>query len=257
VAASSAPVFSVLVLTEDGSTSAHATIEALAKKLLTSVDSNCHTGRVRFEPGNPEAVAIVTANRWKEKKAHKKQVDLVRTIAAKISESSGYVFFHFDADVTWKKRKTSHNEGAFKEIVVSKVERILKALDINETDREDRLSRLLELVPTYSIEAWLYQNTGEAIRISQQSYRREDVKLFCQWRDDRSLLDEVSKPKEQTKLKGKHNRSLAESAFPAKDVERAEKSWARSVARLSECSCLRRDIAATYHCDAAEMADHD
>ena len=87
------------------------------------------------------------------------------------------------------------------------------------------IARLFVLHPHYSIEAWLYQNDREALRILSEtpcSHRcREKVEA---WKADRALLDEVEKPKDTTPcLRDRHNLALTQG-FPLDEVLAAEKS---------------------------------
>lgn len=108
------------------------------------------------------------------------------------------------------------------------------------------MARLCLLVPYYSIEAWVFQNTKHAIRLCQEHYKGEDVERFREWQGRRELIDEVEQVKEVVCLKGKHNRELAGNAFPARDAYQARTSFAAAVDALGDCPGLRQDLARTW-----------
>ena len=55
---------------------------------------------------------------------------------------------------------------------------------------------------------------------------------------DRTVLDEVDKPKDQTCLGSRHNLRLAKEGFPAKEVYDAKRSFEEAVDGLFNCTEL-------------------
>ncbi|WP_437826147.1 hypothetical protein [Sorangium sp. So ce1153] len=108
------------------------------------------------------------------------------------------------------------------------------------------LSQLLLLVPYYSIEAWLFQNTRAGARFCEENpaCRGKHVSLFQHWTNDRGALDEVLKPKSEVCFKGQHNRQLAES-LDVETVYYAEKSLHHAVETLHHNPSLLAALAAT------------
>jgi hypothetical protein len=113
-----------------------------------------------------------------------------------------------------------------------------------EARAKQRMSRLKQVVPFYSIEAWLFQNTQEAIRLCQEHHGGRDAARFQQWEQDRAALDEVLKPKAEVCLGAKHNLELASNGFPAREARAAGKSFAAIIQALCQdaelCEALRR-----------------
>ena len=92
---------------------------------------------------------------------------------------------------------------------------------------------------------------GNAITLIEQVSRtRPDCDCLTrldQWRDDRSLLDEVPDPPGALPCVGKrHNKELAAS-LPIAEVHRAGKSLAASVDAMFECPALLDAIERTYN----------
>ena len=85
------------------------------------------------------------------------------------------------------------------------------------------MARLLECVPFYSIEAWLYQSTDAALALCRSNYQGADASTFSKWAENRALLDEVLKPKDRTCLRDKHNEELADG-LPVREVLQAGRS---------------------------------
>ncbi len=112
---------------------------------------------------------------------------------------------------------------------------------------EDKLRRLLLIVPFYSIESWLYQNTAEAEKIYQEHYLGpdKDLDLLSQWGADRGLLDEVDQPKERLRIRDKYNLRLATQHYPVQAVKNAGKSFCHTIEVMRGCDELAGALAAT------------
>lgn len=136
----------------------------------------------------------------------------------------------------------------FHDEISTAVRRLVKD-DLAKKERQGEedaiMSRLCLLSPYYSIEAWLYQNTYVAKALCHKHYGGRDVELFEKWEANRALLDDVKRPKEETCLRAKHNRELAELNFPAEPVYYAAASFTESVNRLMACAALCAALASS------------
>ena len=239
---------SLLVLTEDSGDDGHATIVAVMKRMLQLLVPDCQTQMIGFEPKDEQAQRAVQGTGWKSSDP-RHQADLTtawRTIATKLGRENGFVFFHIDGDRKWTQYASSENVKKFDAIVVSRVDRVLRALmGCTEDDAKMRLRRLIPIVPFYSIEAWLYQHTDVAIRLCMKYHKGRHVGQFKEWRQDRAALDEVEKPKESVCLKSAHNLECAGSGYPAQEVLAAGCSYAACVRRLEACAELKAVLDAT------------
>ena len=249
---------SILLLTEDSGKQGYATIHALALEMLRLVDAQAQFTKesVDFEPlQNEQARLALRANMWKssESRDAPKRVELVRAIAGKLMEPNGFVFFHFDGDRRWKKRREGENTAKFEQLISSRVEELLrtrlKELGMRGQELEERLigrmQRLRSLTPYYSIESWLFQNTEAAKRICREQYNGKDLERFEEWEAERQLLDEVEKPKAAVCLRDGHNKELAESSFPTQAVFEVGKSFTAAVNTLISCLPLVEALAST------------
>jgi len=232
----------ILLLTEDRANDAHAIFAILAKKMLQLLKAGCPTHQLDFRPANDDARRAMHGNLWKSEKPRDRQklVDLRRTIARTLNEpgEQSFVFFHIDGDRSWSKRETSENHQKFLERIRHGVEQLLAQSGRSALEIETALSRLCLVMPFYSIEAWLYQNTRAAIQICQESYNGADVERFKAWEQKRALLDEEEKPKEKTCLRDRHNLDLAKDGFPSGAVYDAGCSFAAAVDSLLDCEKL-------------------
>lgn len=239
-----APCLSLLVLTEDSAQDAHDTLVALAKKMLQLLVPSCRTHLVDFHPANEEARRAVQGTAWKIKPpaTQRQRVELVRTIANKLSEkeATGFVLFHIDGDRPWSEREASENRRQFEERIVSRVEQLLPP-----DAREGSMKRLLLVMPFYSIEAWLYQNTQAAIRICHERYGGAHVDRFAAWRERRATLDELSQPKKEVCLHDRHNLELAREGFSPEEVYEAGASFTAAVDALLAAEDLLRAVEQT------------
>ncbi|MFY0581832.1 hypothetical protein ACN28S_52940 [Cystobacter fuscus] len=183
-------------------------------------------------------------------------MELIRTLATQVLLEDGWVLFHFDGDRPWGTRDSSENVAKFQTLVWASVRELVVLKFAEQRDGSTpqaleararvRMTRLKTVVPFYSIEAWLFQNTHEAIRISQESYSGRDVEQFQAWAQDRTTLDEVLKPKEAVSLGAAHNLDLASNGFPTREVHAAGKSFAAVVDALKQDGELRDALARTY-----------
>lgn len=248
----------VLLLTEDTARDAHARFRALAGNILGFLDGHARLDHIAWEPP-AEALAqgVLRANRWKSTKGEdqSKIVDLVRTIANYILDPmNGFVFFHYDGDCTWKRQHESDNAAKFQKVIVARVQNLVWSQlsqegltgQTLEAEVSARMSRLRAMVPFYSIEAWLYQNTDEAKRICLETYRGRDIDQLDEWAADRGLLDEVNRPKEKICLGDQHNLELARNGFPTGLVYEVGKSFTATMDALRSCSALAEALAGTY-----------
>jgi hypothetical protein len=157
-------------------------------------------------------------NGWK----NPRRPDLVRFrqyVAAKLRQEHGFVFFHVDGDRAYRDRRASEN---------------------HRTDADQPLTKLVFLVPYYSIEAWLFQNTERAARLcpGAPTCRLGCADKLARWRDDRGALDEVLTPKQELCLGNQHNAELAGPGYPLDEVLRANKSLYDTWQALTCCTPL-------------------
>ncbi|WP_147442664.1 hypothetical protein [Corallococcus interemptor] len=232
---------------------------------MKQVDAYTQTqpARLSFEPvRSAEALRALHANVWKSEKARDRrhQVELVRTLATQLLRDHGWAFFHFDGDRPWSERSSSENVAKFSQLIEAKVYTLIVeqfstratraatpvAQQEVEAQARQRMNRLKRIVPFYSIEAWLFQNTRVAIRLCERHYGGRDADQFQRWEQERHTLDEVRKPKEQVCLGAKHNSALASEAFPARDVHAAGCSFASVVDKLCQDEELRKALQQTY-----------
>ncbi|HWN71018.1 MAG TPA: hypothetical protein VNM90_25420 [Haliangium sp.] len=241
----------VLLLSEDGSDDARPTLIALAKKMMQLVDGQCRTNALRFEPPEEATVAIVKGNLWKStnRKDEQKVRALRRMLATRLAEEPrGFVLFHIDGDRRWSERALSENRAQFKRVIEDKVREVLAHEQPRWTSAElDRcMSRLIVLVPFYSIEAWVYQNIERGRALCRRHHGERHRHQFDGWERDRTAIDEIEKPKETGCLQSKFNRELAESAFPHQAACDAGASFQAAVQALAACEDLRDALRATW-----------
>ena len=174
---------------------------------------------------------------------------MIQHIASKVMEENGFVVFHVDGDMKWSERAQSENFEKFEKKIRGKVQEYISyrlAQSGKTGDVDSRILRLQLMMPFYSIESWLYQNTSTAIRICREKYQGKDIKQYKEWEKDPSLLDEVEKVKGVVCLKSRHNRELATEGFPANKVYAVRKSFWQTVEKLGSCDDFRSALAQTY-----------
>lgn len=241
------PILRILLLTEDSRSNAFEILSELTKHLLRLVDPKVQLELVGFVPlPKGQAQYAAHANRWKsEARAdHSKIVTLVRTIANELIAGS-FVFFHFDGDRAWKVRRESENVRQFERKIVVPLQQALRSHFRDDTTQvRNALARLRRILPFYSVESWLFQNTSAARAFCNHPGCRT-ITCLMQWEQDPGLLDELSQVKEMLCFKDRHNLELART-LPAPSVLAARKSFWSTKASISSAASLRELLARTH-----------
>ena len=229
----SPPRATLLLLTEDSGKDAPATHEALVRSMLRVIAPGHDAKAIAIEPANDGQREAMRGNGWDSTKAEdrRRQIALVRSIATRLCESNLHVvLFHYDGDQPWSERTPCPRHAVFARRIVAPVAQLI----VNRTaaQRERALARLITIVPFYSVESWLYQNTEVAQRLCVKHHGGRHVDTFARWASDRGALDEQHKPKDTSCLSDKFNLALATERFPAKDVCAVEKSFHAAIERL-------------------------
>ena len=184
----------------------------------------------------------MAGNSWKSKlpQDRHRRVTLVNAIATKILEANGFVFFHFDGDTTWSNRAASTTETQMVEGISNSV-RLRLQEKLKRSDVTAEMSRLVCVVPYYSIESWTYQSTPAAMALCQAKCGK-CAALINTWGHNRRLLDEVSQPKNIVCFGSRHNAELSQT-IPAQEVLEADASFAATAIRVLCCCelCARLD----------------
>jgi hypothetical protein len=242
-----------MVLPEDSGGGAYDTVRALAKEMLKLLVPGVQTDRIGFKPReSDDARQGVKGSYWKSADALDQPSLrlLIRTIATELLKPDGFVLFHIDGDRPWAERASSENEYKFDKRIVQPVQAALEqALAKPQSPGgtpEERIKRLRLLMPFYSIEAWLYQNTREAIRLCLEEGCKQCRPKLEAWEKSRASLDEIPQPKKALCLRDRYNKHLASSGFPADDVYAAGASFAQAVMGLLECEELSAALERTY-----------
>jgi hypothetical protein len=230
----------ILVLTEDTGAESVATFRKLLPRLVSLYDDRGQLV-VDIRPGDKDAFPRVGSNLWRAKneRSYEELTKLCKAIANRLAQGD-VVLFHTDADATWSTRD-GRLAREFDEKIRQPTGRWLSDTEARQRRptgwAATRLERLIHVVPTWSIEAWTYQATGKAKELCRTQYGGRDVAKFDAWESDRTLLDEVEKPKDNVCLKNKHNTELA-AEVPAPEVVASGKSLARFVSQLRALSEL-------------------
>lgn len=243
---SNKPCLSILVLGEDTGKDAPEALRKLVRTMLRLVEPNVQTHRVLFSPVDQQAAPALRANTWKSKKPRDRvhKIRLFQTVARKLAESDGFVFWHVDGDTAWAKRGKSENAKKFESIARAGVGQALQTPARskhapNQEQVKHQLESLICIMPFYSIEAWLFQNTEVLRQLCNERYQGHGLEQVETWENDRGLLDEVVKIKERSELpfRAEHNGELS-TQFPGEVVRSVGKSFDAVVTKLSECGEL-------------------
>lgn len=221
------PEASLLILTEDSSKDASQTISTVVRRILIHIYPETCTHRLEFRPldSKDDGVLALRGNLWKSGKprVHRDKVALVRAIAGKLRESGGFAVVHFDADTSWGQRADCENEkmfGEFRLLIEQNLRATISHRDqqaVSEDDICKAMKKLVPLIPFWSVESWLYQDTVGGKRYCEAQGCGAHHNDFDSWSVARGALDEVTQPKDVVCFGSKHNTALARE-FPIAPV---------------------------------------
>jgi len=230
---------SLLLLTEDSGRDAHATHEALVRSMLRLIAPGHDASAIAIEPANDAQRDAMRGNGWDSTNAEDepKRRSLVRSIATRLCQSNLHiVLFHYDGDRPWAERMSCARHAVFDRRIVAPITQLIANRSAEQRARA--LARLITIVPFYSVEAWLYQNTAVAVRLCEKHHGGRHVESLARFAADRGMLDEERKPKDNVCLSDRFNLALATDRFPAKEVCAVGKSFHAAVERLRESADL-------------------
>lgn len=231
-------------------------MRALIERLLRRVVQGAEVGPNNWEQAPVEMSVPTQGNAWKDA-ARRDLVRFRQQIAAKLRERGGFVFFHYDGDRSYCDRKSCENAAKFEALIRSHVRVIVegpparrgergRGLTLAVADSASLLGKLIEVVPFYSVEAWYFQNTKQALAFCRaRACRRGCEATLEAWRCDRSSLDEELGPKEKLCFGSEFNLELARKAFPDDEVLAARKSLYDLKCAFDGCAPLREALEAT------------
>ena len=235
-----------MVLTEDSSEDAPTVHAAMIRAMLGLLEPTYDRGSVALEPATAPQRLAMRGNGWDGTgpEYEPRRRTLVRDIATRICQNNiSFVVFHYDGDRPWATHANCPRHATFRHWIVTRVQQLIPPR-FSPEQRARALARLITVVPFYSVEAWLFQNTAVATGLCMKHHGGAHAADFDAWASDRGALDEVVKPKEVACLHDKHNRDLATENFPAQVVHGAEKSFFAAVETFRACVDLRGALAA-------------
>lgn len=257
----------VLVLSEDSGKDGAEVLKAVMRKALAHTFPG-DTQRFQIKPGDGEAAYWVHAARWKSDAPvgrgqaghHQRDLrDLVRTIATWLLKRNplGMVAFHYDGDTVWSSRANAKTPAQFQATIKPKVQTLLADPTQGAPRREKvptpsglqgdalvaALARLVEVVPHYSMEAWLCLNAAELRRLAAVEAVPPAVQTkLTAWNLNPATLQEIHKIKDDGWPHDKHNLSLA-NGWSASHAVKHSDSFADLVTKLRNLDDVRAVLA--------------
>jgi hypothetical protein len=259
-------VATLYLLTEDSGKHANATMRSLLEHMLrVLMDNNIHLECVDLRPLEDERhLYILRGNHWRStsKKPASRQDEMkIRELCSWIRlrlTRGEFVLFHYDGDTVWSLRNESQNQNQhFPKLREGVLRALLQAGESSPGSRSSvtpaaalssdeanlALARLLEIVPFYSIEAWLFRNFDRAEELCREwPCGKHITSTIAAWRGDPTRLDEQSKPKEELCFKAEYNADLAASGFPSQDLYKQHASFYEAVEALRRCDQLMKKL---------------
>ena len=230
----------VMLLTEDSGEDAHEVLRHVVERALRAAQDNLDMEQVEVLPrtqGSRQAMQFLS---FRARKAHRARVDLARELVDRLTDDGAptFILVHVDGDRTWAERVDPPTHVAeFREHILPGVRNGLAQLGVLE-----RSEHLLFVVPHYSIEAWLYQNTPRlrALYAKAPADHPNLVDLDA-WKHNPGALDEVPGPKDRLSIHDRHNLDLART-LPGGKLMAVGKSFTATVLHLRACEPLVRAL---------------
>jgi len=219
-------------------------VKEMLKLLVPAVRTHC----IDFKPLEDESARrAMHGNIWQSNNPLDEPARrlLIRSIITELLKPDGFVLYHIDGDVPWSRHESSANVREFRSRMFPPIEAGVRSRVPAEAEK--RMKRLRLLVPFYSVEAWLYQNTREARRLCEDEGCGQCHTRLADWEKNRTSLDDVTQPKKTTLcFRDKYNARLASSGFPTEEVFSVQASFARAVDGLLECDELTVALERAY-----------
>jgi hypothetical protein len=238
----------ILLITEDSHPNAYEVFRNLSIEMLLLLQPGVPRYRLKqalqFAPLKgeakpPSALVASKGTNWRSRdsKMYRSQQMLREQMTTMLLKARAFVFFHVDGDKEWKNRDDSIREQFEKHhlrAVYAGIDHHRKTHPATP-DSAELTQKIILIIPYYSIESWLYQNTNIALSKCKTDKGR---KLIKDWQADPALADEFPKPKENCCLRDEHTLELASSAFPAQRVHDVKKSFHAAVEAMRACAPL-------------------
>jgi hypothetical protein len=226
------------MFTEDGSRRARDTMFAFVTHAARQAAPLCQTHKLKVAPGDRAFEKhVVFGNNWRSHRPDDQRAKVVlrQYIATSIARARSLVFFHFDGDVPWGRRSACLTLMQFKDEILDKVELILQRSGLSAAEASRCLQRIVSVIPFYSIEAWVYQNTKGVTDLCRKhcGHRHtHHTRVYREWQSKPEVLDELDKPKTRCCLGSRHNHDLVSRDFPWERLNQARKSFVQFVEDL-------------------------
>jgi len=149
-----------LLVSEDGGQATRDALKRLLERMCELVVPRSHTRREWSLLGQSEQHAV-NGFGWRDRSVRNARTELLRRVARHLARADGYVFFHFDADVTWPRGKEVAPDSVAQsdfDVFKDDVRNHLDALGKREGVQVDHawLEKLIPVVPYFEIESWLF-----------------------------------------------------------------------------------------------------
>lgn len=175
-----------------------------------------------------------SGNGWREHRLYSERVSFIKQLADQLAKSEGVILFHYDGDKPWARRSEAEIPPVFDSLIRKKVVELLSY----RRQPADAHQRLVEVVPFYSLEAWFYQATEQAMSLCTDKHQSKHHAFWQSFVVDRTSLDEHEKPKDNECLSDTANLELAQ-AFPVVEALKVQKSFFEAASRIVACAALR------------------
>lgn len=219
----------VLIITEDTGKGSFELFRNLINSILREIITDFQSQLIEYVRIDARHSEVLSGNSWMQKRPRNKKLRdsiyrLKREIIQYLLGKQAFVFWHIDGDMKWcefTKKGSCLNLEKLNDFLAP----ITAELDTHRNNKAPNLpkDKILKLLPFYSVEAWLYQNSAALQKINEDT---SDIKNRAP-----QELDEILMVKEFFKIKAKYNLELSKQ-FPYQKVYALGKSFHHTVEEL-------------------------
>ena len=222
----------VFLITEDAARGAHDVVRRLCRATLSLVDEDADLQQIEWVQLPSVLRPAASPSAWATRGDQQENLrDLVARVAEELLRGQHvFVVWHFDGDQPWSTGRRD-NEERFEAVIRRRVRHHLSSTSMLA------LERLLTLVPYYSIEAWLFQNSAKL----RDELPEADQLTVARWQESPHILDDLLKVKDCLGVRDRRNAELARG-WPARQVYGVGRSFAAVVERWRASEHLARSL---------------
>lgn len=223
----------VLIISEDRGKDSFAVFKNLISSILKNIIPDFQSQLIEYIEIDAKHSGVLSGNKWRQRRPRDRKLTAMihnfkRELIQYLLEGPAFIFWHIDGDMRWCDFTQKGNCTNLEQLnsFLAPIESELESYRSNSSTKLPK-NKVLKLLPFYSIEAWLYQNST-----TLQNIKGDTSDIHAKSPSD---FDEILKVKDSFNIKDEYNLQLSKS-FPFQKVYALGKSFHRTVEELKDAS---------------------